>query len=229
MRWLVGPLAEWQIARVRLLRTRLGLSLSVLDVVLVALAAHRSGPGPTAVAILAAMLGGVLAVAFTLGSDLDRAGLAVSLTHPTTPGAVLIGRWVAATVLGGTAGAMAGFAATLVHPGDTGPGPVLLAGGALAAAAGTAAWTVAAVAVGGNVAAAALFIYMAALGDRPADRLRPVGAARAAIVLPAPWRYEGLPHGEPTACAHVACSILVGLALGRWKLARCATGCRFPS
>jgi len=47
------------------------------------------------------MLAAVLAVAFTAGADSDRAALALTLTHPTTPLAVAAGRWLAASIVAG--------------------------------------------------------------------------------------------------------------------------------
>src|SRR5947208_13755052 len=47
------------------------------------------------------MLGAVLGVAFSVGSDVDRAAVALTLTHPTTPLAVAAGRWLAAVTAGG--------------------------------------------------------------------------------------------------------------------------------
>src|SRR5207247_2051073 len=47
------------------------------------------------------MLAAVLAVAFTAGADSDRAALALTLTHPTTPLAVALGRWLAASAIAG--------------------------------------------------------------------------------------------------------------------------------
>src|SRR5207247_906641 len=95
-------LAEWQLARTRLVRSRLGLWLLLLVGGLVLVARH-----PVILALDTGMLAAVLAVAFTAGADSDRAALALTLTHPTTPLAVALGRWLAAGLAGGGSGAWA--------------------------------------------------------------------------------------------------------------------------
>src|SRR2546428_8552617 len=92
--WLRCVLAEWQLVRARLVRSRLGIWLLLLGAGGAWLAAR--GASLTVLAPQIAMLGAVLGVAFTVGSDADRAALALTLTHPTTPLAVAAGRWLAA-------------------------------------------------------------------------------------------------------------------------------------
>src|SRR5256885_9542859 len=89
-------LAEWQLARTRLGRSRLGLWLLLLAAGFVLVARH-----PVILALDTGMLAAVLAVAFTAGADSDRAALALTLTHPTTPLAVALGRWLAASAIAG--------------------------------------------------------------------------------------------------------------------------------
>src|SRR3989442_3876085 len=98
--WLRCVLAEWQLLRSRLVRSRLGIWLLLLGAAGVWLAA-RGGP-LTVLAPHVAMLGAVLGVAFTAGSDADRAALSLILTHPTTPLALAAGRWLAAVTASGT-------------------------------------------------------------------------------------------------------------------------------
>src|SRR5439155_570329 len=88
--WLRCVVAEWQLLRSRLVRSRLGIWLLLLGAAGVWLAA-RGGP-LTVLAPHVAMLGAVLGVAFTAASDGDRAALSLILTHPTTPLAVATGR-----------------------------------------------------------------------------------------------------------------------------------------
>src|SRR5437773_2209337 len=89
-------LAEWQLARTRLVRSRLGLWLLLLVGGLVLVARH-----PVILALDTGMLAAVLAVAFTAGADSDRAALALTPTHPTTPLAVALRRWLAAHAVAG--------------------------------------------------------------------------------------------------------------------------------
>jgi len=220
MLFVYAALAEWQIARARLLRTRLGLWLLLIGAGFVALAAHPAGPCPRAVATHAAMLGAVLAVAFTLGSDLDRAALELVFAHPTSPAAVLWGRWLAATALAAAAGCAAAW---------VGPRPARLAeiaSAGLIAAGATAGCATAAAVLGGNALTAVLFLYIGvAGGGSPSvwERLAPGGVARQAVtalgmVLPAPWRYGGLETGDPGAWRHALAWTVLGVPLAVFGL-----------
>ena len=226
---VVAALAEWQIARARLLRTRLGLWLLLIGVGLVALAAHPAGPNPRAVVTHAAMLSAVLAIAFTLGSDLDRAALELTLAHPTSAAAVLWGRWLAATALAGALAAAAGCGAAWV--GSRPERPAALALAALVAAGATAGCAAALAVLGGNVLTGALFLYIGVAGAvTPSawERVALVGAGRGAVaalaaVLPAGWRYERLEAGDPGAWWHALAWIaggvafaVLGLRVRRW-------------
>ena len=91
-------LAEWQIVRARLLRSRLGLWLLLLGTGFAWLAAGGDRETLVRLALRTGMLSAILCVAFSAGSDSDRAALAVTLTHPTTPLALAAGRWLAACV-----------------------------------------------------------------------------------------------------------------------------------
>src|SRR5881397_2515519 len=99
MHWLRCVLAEWQLLRARLVRSRLGLWLLLLSGGGAWLATR--GAPLTILAPHLAMLGAVLGVAFSVGSDVDRAAVALTLTHPTTPLAVAAGRWLAAVTAAG--------------------------------------------------------------------------------------------------------------------------------
>src|SRR2546422_2357145 len=92
-------LAEWRLARTRLVRSRLGLWLLLLVTGFVLVGRH-----PVIVALDAGMLAAVLAVAFSPGADSDRAALAPPPTHPTTPPPVAAGRRRGPRVLAGECG-----------------------------------------------------------------------------------------------------------------------------
>lgn len=160
MHFLRCVLAEWQLVRARLVRSRLGLWLLLLALAGAVLVARSPAPDPVAIAIRVAMLGAVLGVSFAAGSDADRAALTLTLTHPTSPAAVAVGRWLAAV----TAAALAPLAvvATTIALGEAPAGVVRHAAlTGLAGAAGTAAVTLPGVWLGGNAVAVALFLYIA--------------------------------------------------------------------
>ena len=218
-------LAEWQLLRSRLVRSRLGIWLLLLGAAGVWLAA-RGGP-LTVLAPHVAMLSAVLGVAFTAASDADRAALSLILTHPTTPLAVAAGRWLAAVTAAGMP-----VLALLFVSGAASPGPAGLlvragaAGcGAAAAAAGCA---LVAGATGGNAMAGALFLYIAVPSVMSADTLGAGPAAgalaRAAMLvlelLPGVWRYAALAHGDPVGWIHAGCWAVGGVAGTAWLLSR---------
>lgn len=168
-------LAEWQLVRARLWRTRLGIWLLLLVGTFTWVAppgALRQLGGRTG------LLAGALCVAFAAGARTDRLALRTTLSHPTTPLALATGRWLAATVA-----ACLAVTAVVLAAGvrDSAAPRVVLAGwlGGVLAAGGAAAGALPAVLAGGNTAAAVLiacaalvhsavlvtppFLYMAAL------------------------------------------------------------------
>ncbi len=216
-------LAEWQLARTRLVRSRLGLWLLLLVAGFVLVARH-----PVILALDTGMLAAVLAIAFTAGADSDRAALALTLTHPTTPLAVALGRWLAASAI---AGLCVGVECA-TRAGSGGAEAAALwraAAGGLVAAAATAACALAAVWAGGNALAGVLFLYVfvishfgppaidAVLGDGVVAWI----AGAVLQVLPGVWRYAKLAYGDPGAWAHAVAWAAggvsaAGLALARW-------------
>lgn len=218
-------LAEWQLLRSRLVRSRLGIWLLLLGAAGVWLAA-RGGP-LTVLAPHVAMLGAVLGVAFTAASDADRAALSLILTHPTTPLAVAAGRWLAAV----TAAGMLVLALLFVSgAASSGPAGLLVRAGAAAcgAAAAAAGCALVAGAAGGNALAGVLFFYIAVPSVISADTLGADPAAgalaRAATLvlelLPGVWRYAALAHGDPVGWIHAGCWAVGGVAGTAWLLSR---------
>src|SRR5439155_10277642 len=216
--------AEWQLLRSRLVRSRLGIWLLLLGAAGVRLAA-RGGP-LTVLAPHVAMLGAVLGVAFTAASDADRAALSLILTHPTTPLAVAAGRWLAAVPAGGML-----VRALLFVSGAASSGPAGLLARAAAAACGAAAaaagCALVAGAAGGNALAGVLFFYIAVpsvyiavpsvisadtLGAGPAAGALARAATLVLELLPGVWRYAALAHGDPAGWVHAACWAVGGVA-----------------
>lgn len=226
MRCIACLLSEWRIARVRLLRTRLGVWLGLLVGGLAVVAGHRGGPAPAVAALEAAMLAAILAVAYTLGSDLDRAAVVLTLTHPTSALAVAAGRWMAATAVAGAAGTVVLAAAALLGRGA--PLPSLSAAAAVVGGAATAAVALPVALAGGNTPLTALFLYIALLGSTarppisggPTSSLAPVGAL--AWVVPTPWRYAELGRGDAAAWGHAAFCVTGGLGMAALLLRRFA-------
>lgn len=209
-------LAEWQLVRVRLVRTRLGLWLLLLGGALVGLGVPAAGVALETHAVLAGALAAVLTVAFGAGSAPDRAALSLALSHPTTPGAIACGRWVAVTAVA------AGFALICVTgiawaASASGPAPPSFSWGAAAAAgigagAATAACALPAAYLGGNAVATALFLHLGLLSSvSPAELcgilgpgpLRAIGSALLQVA-PSVWRYQRLATGDPAAWLHAA-------------------------
>src|SRR6266516_2640112 len=195
MHWLRCVLAEWQLLRARLVRSRLGLWLLLLGGGGVWLGTR--GAPLTILAPHLAMLGAVLGVAFSVGSDVDRAAV-------TAAGILLLAFLCVAAALTSLPA-----------------GPLLRAGGAaLGAAAAAAGCALVAAARGGNALTGALFLYIAVPSVVSADTLgavlAPGALTRISVVvlelLPGVWRYEALAGGDPVGWAHAACWVVGGIA-----------------
>ncbi len=221
-------LAEWPLLRTRLVRTRLGVWLLLLTGALLWLERHAPAPDPLGTALAAGALGAVLAVAYLAGSGADRLALVLVLSHPTTPRAVAIGRWLAAT-----GGAALVVLASAIHSAWT-TGAVAASLGAalagLAVAAAIAACTLALVWTGGNVLAGGCFLYLALVGGVPPEALigqADPGAARLAIatlleLAPGQWRYRAVSVGDIGSAVHAAAWVGLGLLIAEWRAARLA-------
>jgi len=222
-------LAEWQVVRVRILRTRLGLWLLLLGGGFVWLGGRGASRAPLELALRLSALSAVLCVAFGAGADTDRAALRLTLTHPTSPEAVAAGRWLAATGLTGAVTA-ATLAACAWRGGDGAWGPAAIAGiGAAGATAGCALFAVW-LRGGGNALAGALFLYMVLLsGLEPhgLDYLMAPGPLRSGLtwvlrVTPSVWRYRGLATGEVGAWLHALAWMTGGVLAAAGLLRRAA-------
>ena len=218
--------AEWPVLRIRLLRTRLGLWLVL--VVAALLWIERTAPRSDSLTTIlqAGTLGAVLCVGYLAGSGADRAALLLPLLHPTTPGALVLGRWAAAT--GGAALAVLAVAAHTAWTTGAVAASLIAALAGLVAAAAVASCTLALVLTGGNVLATLFFVWLALVGCAPPETLIDVphpGSIRVALaaileVAPAPWRYRGVAAGDPGALLHAAAWTALGLAAARGLMGR---------
>jgi hypothetical protein len=216
-------LAEWALVRPRLSRTRFGVWLLVLGAALLWVGTRWADP--IAVSLHAGALGGVLGAAFAVGSPADRAALAITLSHPTTPLAVACGRWLAAVI----PAAGLTIACTIAMGWHT---AAALAG--LAAAAAVASCALAAVLLAGTGAALVLFLCMALAGAVPPETIVSVaepGAARLAVASalelgPALWRYREVATGSVSALLHAAAWAALGVVLASGLVTRRARGAR---
>lgn len=217
MHFLRCTLAEWPFLRIRLLRTRLGLWLALLLVVVLRLDRTAAVSDPLAAVLLVAAGSATLCVAYLAGARADRLALAPALLHPRPPGAVTLGRWLAAT-----GGAALPVLAAAVHAGFG----IAIAG--LVTAATMSAWALALAWSGGNVLVGAWLIWLVLVaGQSPETVLAhphpgPVRFALAATleILPGLWRYRGLATTDVAATAHAALWGLGGLAIARWRVGR---------
>jgi len=215
-------LAEWQLARTRLIRSRLGLWLLLLVGGILLVARH-----PVVMAVDVGMLAAVLAVAFTAGADSDRAALALTLTHPTSPVAVALGRWMSASAIAAICVGIACGARTGLGDREA-LGLWRAAAGGVAAACATAACTLALVWVGGNGLAGVFFLYVfvisrfgpAALAALLGERLPGRVVAVVVETLPAVWRYARLAAGDAAAWVHVTAWAAGGVSAAALVLAR---------
>jgi hypothetical protein len=217
MGFLHCALSEWPFLRIRLLRTRLGLWLVLLLVVVLRLDRSAVARDPLAAVLLVASGGATLCVAYLAGARADRTALGLALLHPRFPGAVTVGRWLAAT-----SGAAILVLVAAIHSGFG----VALAG--VVTAATMSAWTLALAWWGGNVLVGAWLIWLALTGGASPEAVLAhphPGAARYAVagaleLLPALWRYRGLAIAEPGAAAHAFVWIGIGLVGARTRAAR---------
>jgi hypothetical protein len=219
MHTLRCALAEWQVVRVRVLRTRLGLWLLLLAAGFLWLGGRGPSRAPLELALRVGALSAVLSVAFGAGADTDRAALRLTLTHPTSPLAVAGGRWLAAT----------GLATAVTAAVGVGTGVPLRAAVAGAGTAGaTAGCALVLVWMGGNALGAALFFYMlllSGLAPQGLGYLMDAGPLRAAIagvltVTPSLWRYRALASGDAGAWAHAVAWMAGGVLAGARLLRR---------
>ena len=217
MRFLRRVHAEWLLILPRLTRTRLGVALLGLGILLLWLS--RRGLDPLAVALHAGALGAVLGAAYAVAGETDRAALGVALTHPTTPLAIATGRCLA-TVLPAACLVIATTVAVGWHAGH-------VAAGMLAAAA-VGSCALAALLAFGNTAAVPLFLFMAGAGAIPpehvVDFVHPgvigLAAASALELGPALWHYRDIAAGDPGAITHAIAWAGLGVLLASAMVAR---------
>jgi hypothetical protein len=218
-----SALAEWQVVRARLVRTRLGPWLIALVVAALALPGPADADGAARVGLLAA----TLAVAFGAGSDADRAALPLALTHPTTPLAVAAGRALSGVAVA-DAVVLTVVAGHAWRHGWLDPHLARAAIAGMAAAAAGAGCALAAAWTAGNVLVGALLTYFALLSAVPPDGLAPLFGPHPLVtmgsallwVLPGTWRAAPLAAGEPGAWLHALAWAVGGTTLAALRLRR---------
>lgn len=209
--------AEFLMLRPRLTRTSLGISLLLIGGLLVWL--RTRGLDPLTVVLQSGALGAVTAAAFMAGSEDDRAAIALSLTHPTTPLAIAAGRWLGAVA---PAAALSILCAIAVR------GSAGIAAAGVAAAMAVGACALAAVLALGQAGAVALFLFMALAGVVPPERLIDLAhpgvtrlAAASALELgPALWHYRDVAAADRGAILHAVAWSGLGVMIASAFVAR---------
>ena len=217
MRFLQCVLAEWALVAPRFTRTRLGVTLLVLGVVLVWLGAR--GLDPFTITLLAGSLGAIVAAAGVAGGENDRRALTTALSHPTTPLAIAAGRWIA---LATPAGLLAITCAAAVEWNPARALAGVIAAGAVGACA------LALVTALGNAAATGLFLFIALAGAVPPERLvalaHPgfvrIAAASTLELGPALWHYRDIASGDRGALIHALAWSSLGVLLASASIGR---------
>lgn len=154
-------IAEWDVVRARLFHTRLGVWLVLLGAALTWSAQDEIAL--VAAAVRTGLCAGVICVAFAAGAAHDRAALAMTLAHPTTPLALAAGRWLAASIAATLP--VVGVVITLGITRGADPATVAQAGVAgVIAAAAVAGCALPGVLIGGNVFTALLITVLVLAG-----------------------------------------------------------------
>ena len=220
-------LAEWQVVRARLVRTRLGVWLAALAIAALALPGPADPDGTARTAVRVGLLAAALAVAFGAGSDADRAALRLTLGHPTTPGAVAAGRALAAMIVADLV-VLAVVAGCAWRDGWLDPRLSRAAVAGLAAAAAGTGCALAAAWTAGNGLVGALFLHFALLsavapgGLVPLFGSHPIVAVASAVwrVLPGTWRAAPLAAGDIGSWLHALAWGAGGTATAALQLGR---------
>ena len=183
-------------------------------------------------ALRVGMLGAIACAAGLAGSLEDRAGLVLSLSHPTTPRALVIGRWFAAWT-GAVLAVLVVAALDLWLGGAPGPSVPALAAG-VAGSSAAAACALALVWVGGTPLALVFFLFLALFGGSPPENLVNLaspGPIRVAVaagleLLPSMWRYRMIAAADLGASVHACAWTGIGLITASGLLRR--AGARDP-
>ena len=209
--------AECLLLQPRLTRTRLGISLLLIGGMLVWL--RTRGLDPLTIVLQSGALGAVVGAAFMAGSDDDRAGLTIALTHPTTPLAIATGRWLGVVVPAASRGV---FCTAAV---GEGPG---IAAASVAAAMAVGGCALAAVLAMGQAGAVTLFFFMSFAGvvspERLVDLAHPgvprLAAASALELGPALWHYRDVAAGDLGAILHAGAWSGLGIMIASALVSR---------
>lgn len=217
MRFLRCAAADWSLLRARVCRSALGAWLGVL-VGGCWTASRLDGSWDTiTLALRVGMLAAIACAVSLAGPSEDRGGLVLSLSHPTTPRALVIGRWFAAWT-GAVVAVLVVAALDLWLGGAAGPSLPALAAGAAASSA-AAACALALVWLGGTPLALVFFLFLALFGGAPPEDLvnlaRPgpirLAAAVALELLPSMWRYRMIAAADLGASVHACAWTGIGL------------------
>jgi len=225
VRFLRSAAADWGLLRARLCRSSLGAWLALLVGGCWAVSRLGGSWDVVTLAVRVGMLAAIACAAGLAGAPEDRAGVAMALCHPTSPRAIVIGRWFAAWS-GAVLALLAVAALDLWLGGATRPSVPALAAG-VAGASAAAACALCLVWLGGTPLALAFFLFLVLCGGAPPEGLvnleRP-GALRFAAavgleVLPSLWRYRLIAGGDLGASVHACAWTGLGL-LGAGALVR---------
>jgi hypothetical protein len=223
-------LSEWPFLRTRLLRTRLGLWLLLLLTAVLWLERTAAAPDPLAATLHAGGIAAILCVGYLAGARSDRIALSLALLHPRSPGAVAVGRWLAAT--GGAALVVLAAVAHAAWTTGAVAASLTVALAGVVTAAAVSACALALAWIGGNILVGAFLVWLVLLGGlapeavlaRPHPGLGRIVLAGLLEVAPGLWRYRRIAVGDAGAAAHAAMWVTIGLCTARWRATRAASG-----
>lgn len=210
MRFLRCAVADWALLKARISRSRLGVWLALLVGGCWTLSRLAGTWDAVTLSLRVGMLAAILCAAGLAGSSEDRDGLVLALSQPTTPRAIVVGRWFAVWT-----GAVA---SVLLVAALSGPSLPALAAG-VAGSSAAAAWALGLVWLGGAPLALLFFLFLAVFGGAPPEDMvnlahpGPVRLATAVALelLPSIWRYRMIAAADLGATVHAGAWTGIGL------------------